>query len=266
MSQPTVPNPDQIMEELFSRSHLIHKSDQDNLQSLMNYGPFPEPLFAQDRKRTNLWRRSREIIVVREELRDLSRLPELSRVEMLTALLPKRVGSRFSVSAMREDLEVSFDTIRRWMALLHEIYYVFEIKPWSRRVPRSLKRDGKVYLWDYGAVPDAPARFENLVAAHLLKACHTWTDTGEGTFELYYLRTKEAYEIDFLIVRDGEPWLPVEVKYSDETPSSNWRKFSALLPCRRALQLVYQPTWTLHDYPASQLLVAGAAEALSYFP
>jgi predicted AAA+ superfamily ATPase len=262
MSRPDILGPDQFMEALFSRSTVKPESHQDNLDSLMAFGPFPEPLFAQDRRRANIWRRNREMVVVREELRDLSKIAELGRVEMLTSLLPARVGSRFSASAVREDLEVSFDTVKRWMALLCEIYYLFEIKPWSRRVPRTLKREGKVYLWDYSGVPDTAARFENLVAAHLLKACHYWTDTGEGDFDLYYLRTKEGHEIDFLIVRDGEPWLPVEVKYSDRNPSPHWRKFLALLPCRRALQLVYRPAWRVHDYPTCQLLVAGSAEVI----
>lgn len=46
-------------------------------------------------------------------------------------------------------------------------------------------------------------------------ACHFWTDAGEGTFELFYLRNKEKQEIDFLIVRDKRPWLYVESKLSD---------------------------------------------------
>jgi predicted AAA+ superfamily ATPase len=151
------------------------------------------------------------------------------------------------------------------MQYLKELYYLFELKPYSKKIPRSLKREGKVYLWDYGSVPEKSARFENLVACHLLKACHQWTDTGEGVFELFYLKNKEKQEIDFLIVRDGVPWLPVEVKLGDTDPSRNWKKFAALLPCQRALQLVNRPHWKLHKFGETELLVAAAAEALEYF-
>jgi len=261
---PESSSPDETIETLFSRARRTLQANRDRLESLMNYGPFPEPFLAQDVRKARLWRRHREQLVIREDLRDISRLPELGRIEMMTALLPERIGSPFSMAGMCEDLEAGFNTIKRWMQYLRELYYLFEIKPYSKRIPRSLKREGKVYLWEYSGIPDRAARFENLVACHLLKACHYWTDTGEGKFELFYLRNKEKQEIDFLIVRDDVPWLPVEVKYSDTTPSLNWKRFAGLLPCRRGLQIVYGTHWKVHKFAEAQILVAGAAEVLDY--
>ena len=257
--------PDAMQDALFSRAERPGKAAEERLTALMAYGPFPEPVLAQDARKARLWRRNREQLVIREDLRDISRLPDLGRIEMMTALLPERVGSLFSVAAIREDLEVSFDSVKRWMSYLKGLYYLFEIKPYRRRIPRSLRREGKVYLWDYGIIKDEADRFENLVACHLLKTCHFWTDTGEGEFELFFLRDKEKREIDFLIVRDGEPWLPVEVKLADTQPSENWKRFAKLLPCKRGLQVVRLPTWSVHTVGDASILVAGAAEALHYF-
>lgn len=265
MEREDVLAPDALLEALFTRAAPQDRKGEHRLASLMTHGPFPEPLFRQNLQRTRAWRLTHEQIIIREDLRDISRLPDLGRLELMATLIPERVGSLFSVANLREDMEVSFDTIRRWMAYLKEIYYLFEIKPYTRKITRSLRREGKVYLWDYGAIRDEAARFENLVALHLLKTCHFWTDTGEGVFELYFLRNKEKQEIDFLVVRDGEPWLPVEVKMSDSDVSPNWRRFAPMLPCRRGLQMVRKPEWKLHGFSGSQVLVAGAAEALRYF-
>jgi predicted AAA+ superfamily ATPase len=150
------------------------------------------------------------------------------------------------------------------MAFLQELHLAFEVKPYSRHVPRSLKREGKVYLWDYGGVPEGPPRLENLVASHLLKACHYWTDTGRGDFELHYLRTKDGDEIDFLVVRDGEPWLPVEVKSGETAPSSQWGKSVHRLPCSRGVQVAARFAWRVHDFGPTKVLVVGAAEAMRY--
>jgi hypothetical protein len=257
--------PDALMESLFSRGEKGGRTVGESLAALMAYGPFPEPFLTQDARRVNLWRHSREQLVIRQDLRDLSRLPELERIEMMTALLPERVGSLFSMSSLARDLETSVPTIKRWTTYLKDLYYLFEVRPYTRKIVRSLRREGKIYLWDYGVVRHEAARFENLVALHLLKTCHFWTDTGEGVFDLHFVRNKEKQEIDFLIVRDGEPWLPVEVKMSDTDVSPNWRKFAPMLPCRRGLQIIHKPEWKLHDFGGSQLLVAGAAEALHYF-
>ena len=80
-------------------------------------------------------------------------------------------------------MEVSHDTVKRWLTYLKDLYYLYEIKPFHRSIPRALKKEGKIYFWDFGEVSDPAARFENLIANHLLKACHFWTDTGCGVHE-----------------------------------------------------------------------------------
>lgn len=95
---------------------------EDVFRSLLRFGGFPEPFLAGNDKKAILWRQSRVEKVIREDLRDLSRLPELGRVEMLAALLPERVGSLLSRASLREDLEVSHDTVTRWLSALKELY------------------------------------------------------------------------------------------------------------------------------------------------
>ena len=266
LAWPAPASPDEALAGLASRSQRPRPSTREALAGLMRFGGFPEPFLAQNERLARLWRRGRVEKVVREDLRDISRIPELSRVEMLAALLPERVGSLFSVSSLREDLEVAHDTVSRWLGYLRELFYVFEVKPYARSIRRSLRKEGKLYLWDWSEIDVEPARFENLVASHLLKACDTWTDTGEGAFELYLLRDKEKREIDFLITRDRRPWLPVEVKLNDPTPSTAFRAFLPQLGCRFGLQIVHAPdVWATHGVGDAQVLVASAAEALGYF-
>jgi len=264
METPSVLNPDDAVAKLFSRATRRNKNREDNVAALTAYGPFPEPLLAQDVRKARIWRRNHEQLIIREDLRDLSRLPELGRIEMLNALLPERIGSLFSFASVGRDLEASIPTVKRWIGYLKALYYLFEIKPYHKGIRRSLRREGKVYLWDYGAVQDEAIRFENMVACHLLKSCHLWTDIGEGDFELYYLRNKEKQEIDFLIVRDGIPWLPVEVKLSAMDPSPSWRKFLSLLPCKQGIQIVRDPGWKIHSIGDAHVLVSGAAQVLSH--
>jgi len=201
------------------KKNLFHKPTRDlpqaPLERLLKFSGFPEPYTFQSEKILRVWRRGRNEKIVREDLRDLSRLPELSQVEMLTSLLPGKVGSPLSVQSLREDLDVAHDTVTRWLKYLMELYYFFEVKPWSKSIPRSLKKEGKIYLYDWTEIESRGVQFENMVACHLLKACHYWTDTGEGHFELFYLRNKDKQEIDFLIVKDKKPWLCVEAKLNE---------------------------------------------------
>ncbi|MDO8519931.1 MAG: ATP-binding protein [Deltaproteobacteria bacterium] len=259
------PLPDELIKNLAEGIHSPSRTAVSNLDLLLRLGGFPQPFLERDEKKANLWRQNRVEAVIREDLRDLSRVPELSQIEMLASLLPERVGSPLSLNALREDLEVSYDTVKRWLTMLEDLYYVFRLRPYYRSIKRSLKKEAKLYLWDYSEIPDGGSRFENLVACHLLKACHYWTDTGEGRFELHFLRNKEKQEIDFLITRDGLPWLPIEVKSQKDDPAPAWKKFLPMLRCPLGIQLLLRPKSGIrkHELAGGDVLVAPASAFLA---
>lgn len=253
------PNFVQRVEMLLSKTLNAFPYMEESLEKLYEFGPFPEPLFAANTRTLNLWRRNRVEKIIREDLRDLSRLPELSQVEMLASLLPERVAQPLSMQGLSEDIGVAYTTIKRWLNYLHELYYAFSIKPYATSLPRTLKKESKLYLWDWTAIEDPGARYENLIAAHLLKYCDYFTDTGEGLFELRYLRNKEKHEIDFLITKNHKPFLPIDAKLSDEQPSSAWPKFMKYLKCSVGLQVVKQPhVFRIHEYEGYKILVISA--------
>lgn len=120
--------------------------------------------------------------------------------------------------------------------------------PWQRRVQRSLRLAPKLYLYEPIPVTEPGARRENLAALHLLKACQLWTDLAVGDFQLHFLRTRDGAETDFVLIRDGKPWMLVECKSSDATPDRHLAAFAARLGTRLNFQLVDLPghdrVWT----------------------
>lgn len=254
-------SPENWKKSLFKKKP--QEGSQKILDDLLKYSGFPEPYLARSEKILRIWRKGRTDKIIREDLRDLSRLPELSQVEMLASLLPTKVGSPLSVQSLREDLEVSHGTVTRWLKYLNELYYFFEIKPWSKSIPRSLKKEGKIYLYDWTEIEKPGFKFENLVASHLLKACHYWTDTGEGQFDLFYLRNKEKQEIDFLIVKDRKPWLCIEAKLSNTTiDQKSLLKLTENLNCPFVQIVLTEGIWRSKD----STLIASATEVLRGLP
>jgi len=259
-------NPDQLLKHVFEKSSSSAKRKQKDIELLLKFSGFPEPFLAQKENVLRLWRKGRTEKIVREDIRDLTRIPELSQIEMLVSLLPERIGTFLSRAALKQDLEVSFDTVRRWLEYLRELYYIFEIKPYSQRIKQSLKKEGKSYLWDYSEITSEATRFENLIACHLLKSCHLWTDSGEGDFKLFCLRDKQKREIDFLICKDGKPWLPIEAKLNETDPSPNWIPFLKQIPCKKGIQIVLKPNiFKFHKNKDIGVLVASAADILPLF-
>jgi uncharacterized protein len=267
LEQPATPNtPEATLAALAARSPRFALERQQRFDRLLRFGGFPEPFLRASDVFARVWRRSRTEKIIREDVRDLSRIPELSRIEMLASLLPERVASPLSLTALREDLEVSLDTVRRWVAMLSELYYLRLVRPWTKRVARSLQKEAKLYLWDWSEVEAEGPRFENMVALHLLKACDYWSDVGHGEFALHSLRNKEKEEIDFLVTRKAKPWLLVEAKLTDTAPSAHFRKFMRYMPGTPALQIVrVKDSWAHHRVGDGEVLVASGAEALACF-
>lgn len=205
---------------------------------LLESGGFPEPFLKEQVRFTNRWRRLREQQLFREDLRDVSNVHQARQVELLAALLKEQAGQLLNYASLAEKVGVSVDSIRRWLALLESLYAFFTIRPWHRNVAKSLLKQPKVFLWDWSLVSDAGSRLENFVASHLLKAVHFWTDTGLGTYDLFYLRDKEKREVDFCIVRDGKPWFLVEVKSSDTSLSKALCYYHEQLGVPHAFQAV----------------------------
>ena len=140
-----IPTPDNLMNALEQGPDLSPSKKLQGLwKDLFVYGGFPEPLLSSSQKILNLWQKGRIDKIVREDLRDLTRIPELSKIEMLISLLPERAANPLGLTSLKEDLETSYDTARRWVQALKELYYHFEIRPWSKNISRSLKKEKQI--------------------------------------------------------------------------------------------------------------------------
>lgn len=90
-------------------------------------------------------------------------------MKLLGDILPSKASSPLSINNLREDLEVSHRALTSWLNILESFYYSFRIYPYTSKIIRSIKKEPKIYLNDWSEVENEGTRFENLIAAHLLK-------------------------------------------------------------------------------------------------
>jgi len=216
-------------------------SPSPDLAALLEFGGFPEPLFRQNRRHLRRWHNEKIERMFRDDITSIEQIRDLGTMKLLSDLLPERVGSLFSVNAIREDLETGYKAVSNWLTILESFYYIYRIRPFTHRWIRSIKKEPKLYLWDWSEVADAGARFENLVAGHLLKLCHFLYDRDGFAAELSFLRDVDKKEVDFLVTVDRKPWFAVEAKLSDEKPSRDLLYFKDKLKIPFAYQVVLRP-------------------------
>ncbi len=70
-------------------------------------------------------------------------------------------------------------------------------------------------------------------------ACEFWTDTAQGVFELRYVRNKDQREVDFLVLRNKEPWYLFECKSQETKGGTDLLRYQSLICAPHAVQLVH---------------------------
>jgi len=162
----TEAEPDRTLQALLSSHREPSLDVVQAFEALREWGGFPEMFMRRNRRRLRLWHTERKRLIVREDLRDLSRIQLLSHVEELVELLVLRAGGVLSYNSLREDLQVALDSARLWTASLVRLFYIYLVRPYSKRIARAIKKEPKVYLWDWSEIEDDGRRFENLMAGY----------------------------------------------------------------------------------------------------
>lgn len=212
-------------------------SRQEEFLELLALGGFPEPYFSKSAVESKRWSLNYRSLLVNYESPAIESISDLSKLELLSLRLPELVGSPLSLNALRQDLQVAHKTIDRWIGVLENVYMLFRLSPFGSPLIRAVKKEQKHYHFDWSLVPDMSARFENLVASHLLKWVHYQRDVFGEPLELRYFRDTDKREVDFCITNNFEPQMFVECKWKDSSTSPHLHYLQKKFPSAKYFQV-----------------------------
>jgi predicted AAA+ superfamily ATPase len=214
---------------------------EEIFKRLMNVGGFPEPFLDGGETSARRWRRERMEKVIKDDIREIEGIRNISLMEAFLELLRTRVTGLVVLKNLSEDLQVSQATLKNWLEIFEKMYLVFIVKPYTSNLSRAILKPPKVYFFDNADVEeDEGARFENLVATHLLKTIQFLEDRDGYRYELRYLRDKEGREVDFVILRDKKILELIEVKWSESAVQKSLEYYAEKLKVPLATQIVGQ--------------------------
>lgn len=232
----------------------------DALPALLALGGFPEPFLSGSERFARRWALSYRERLIREEITSLESITDLGRLELLALSLPDRVGSPLSLNALREDLQVSHQTVMRWTDILERVYAIFRLPPFGAPKLRAIHKARKHYHYDWSVVANPGARFENLIASHLLKWVEFQIDTEGRQLELRYFRDIDRREVDFVVTERMKPIALVECKLGDDDVAPGLKYLKARFPDAIAWQVSafgkrdFQNAEGIRVAPAARLL------------
>jgi predicted AAA+ superfamily ATPase len=97
-----------------------------------------EPFLSGSATEAARWRLGYADRLVHEDVRELERVRELDRIELPYDHLGAIAGSVLSINSLRENIEVAFETVRSWIAILERLDAVFRVPP-AKFSPRGVR-------------------------------------------------------------------------------------------------------------------------------
>jgi predicted AAA+ superfamily ATPase len=205
------------------------KFEQEKMQNLIEFSGFPDPYINCNKVFLKKWNGEYFETIIRTDMRDLSNIQYLEKAMDLIYLLPNKIGSPVSIDSLVQDVELNHRTVGRYLNHLALNYLIFFIPPYTGNIKRLNKKAKKAYFYNYSIIEDDGLKFENFVAFELKARIDLWNDKTPDKFDIFYVKTRDGRETDFLITRNSKPYFLCEAKLSEMKIDSHHKYFSERL-------------------------------------
>ncbi|MBN1634209.1 MAG: ATP-binding protein [Ignavibacteria bacterium] len=211
-------------------------SNKNHLNNYIESGGFPEILlFDIDLKNyieTLLQSILLKDIVIRYKIRLADEIQKLANYVIINT------GSEFSYSKISRYLKIRSDkTVEKFIKYFENVFLLFQVSRFSYKYKNQITYNKKLYTYDnaflqgneyfYGF--NKGKLLENLVAVHLKQKEFINNE------KLFYYRTKNNYEVDFLVEKNGKILKLIQVCYDLSNIKTFEREIRSLLIAGREL-------------------------------
>lgn len=197
-------------------------TDRKTLLSLALRGGYPEAVKLPPNDREQ-WHLDYLDALLERDLRDIAKITQQHDMRELVHTLAAWSGKFMDVSAISSGLSIRRSTVESYISALETLYLVERVYPWTHTDYERVGKQAKIYMTDSG-VMSAILRYRldqieldgdrsgKLIETFLFNELAALIDTSSGKYRLYHYRDREKREIDFLIERDDQALLGIEIK------------------------------------------------------
>ncbi len=196
--------------EEFEKKEGFIKAEQQ-IENRLLFGFYPEVLNNKGKEREILKNLASSYLY-----RDILAFSEIRKPEILDNLLlalALQVGSEVNYNELAQTIGVNKITVQKYIDILEKAYVVFRLNSFSRNIRNEIKRNRKIYFYDNGIRnmiignfnqldlrTDIGVLWENFLISERKKQ-NIYKDTFA---RIYFWRTKQQQEIDFVEEREGK--------------------------------------------------------------
>lgn len=207
-----------------------------DLEERLTYGALPGIVTSERDDRADLLR-AFAIVHLEEEIRREGLVRDWGAFVRFLRLAATESGQILNYTAISQEAGISQPTVKSHYQLLEDMFIGFRVMPYSKSRRKNLLSTPRFVFFDLGvrhaaagltpsvdvARAQGASLFEQWVGIELWKRLNY---LGEG--QLYFQRTRDGAEIDFIVEHRGEV-TPIEVKWTERPVASDARHLLAFL-------------------------------------
>ncbi|HEX9135944.1 MAG TPA: ATP-binding protein [Nitrospirota bacterium] len=209
-----------------------------SLEDYISRGGFPA-LYAGEKGNPRHWYPSYVATYLERDVRNILRVGSLRDFNRFLRAAAVRTGQTLSLSDLARDVGVAPNTIKAWISVLEASHIISLLEPYHRSIGKRLVKSPKLYFLDTGLAAHLMglSSWQEIEKSHLAGALwetyafnqihRAFLEEGITDPPLYYWRTKDGQEVDFLIDKGGR-FIAIEAKLTGAPGADAQKGFQAL--------------------------------------
>lgn len=202
-------------------------------------GGFPEATTRRSEMRRQSWFDSYVSTVIQRDVRDISRIAELSGLPRVLLTLAQRTGSLLNASELSRTTGIAATTLSRYLDILGAIFLFHRLPAWSANVGKRLVKAPKIHLVDSGMagalcrLDEATAseqgdRFGPLLETFVVQEIRKQQTWSRLSYREYHYRSSAGAEVDCVLEAPDGRVVGIEVKGSATVRAGDFRGLRSL--------------------------------------
>ncbi|HDQ16615.1 MAG TPA: ATP-binding protein [Candidatus Vogelbacteria bacterium] len=153
---------------------------------------------------------------VRRDIRDLAEIKEIEKFNKLLEILAVQSGQLLNISELSNTCDLSKTTIEKYLFILENTYILKLVKPYYNNIRSELFKTPKIYFYDSGLMQMLRYRGlqKKITGSALETAIYSELVKNFDQDNVFYWRTKDRKEIDFILRKKNNIIVPVEIKFN----------------------------------------------------
>lgn len=201
----------------FEKKGVITDKKNSELKSLFEsfvlYGGYPKVVLTDELNLKAKYIQQIFDTYVKKDIRDLAKVKDIEKFNKLVEVLASQSGQLLNIEELANTCRISKQTVGNYLFILENTYIIKLVRPFHKNIRSELFKTPKIFFYDSGLAQMIWLKelqkeilgsvFETSICAELIKKY--------GREAVYYWRTKDKKEIDFVLKEKNEV-KPIEAK------------------------------------------------------